>query len=179
MDSATHHPAGVLHDPPELDTGAERIACKPTDSASQQADDAEFDECGRYPAAQQQRHADQYHRMDDVHGIGAAVEPCPKGGGLVHVLAEDQQPCGDEAPGYERFPEGIKDCSPGVPSAEVGFSQADQGAGYQDTYRQTGPRNQQSNHPRPGVLPPKLPQPFVAPGGDAYSEEKDVTGKVG
>ena len=55
---------------------------------------------------------DQNGGMDDVDGVGAAVEPVPDGGGLVHAGSEEQEPKADETPGYEGFPEGVEDGRP-------------------------------------------------------------------
>src|ERR1700679_3349381 len=98
---------------------------------------------------------------------------------LVLPLAEAEQPCGDEAPGYEGFPEGIEDGGPGKTAGEVGFAAVAMrggevgGDGHADP-EQCGAEDRQS-----GVFPGELAEPVETPGGDADGEEEDVAGEIG
>jgi hypothetical protein len=91
MSEALHHPAHSRQ-------ANKWVGEKPGGDASQGPDDGELGQHRSSPAVQQQRDADQHRRMDDVDRIGAAVEPRPESGRLIHARAEEQQPGGNQPP---------------------------------------------------------------------------------
>jgi len=116
--------------------------------------------------------------MDDVDRIGAPAEPRPKVRWLVHALAEDEQPRGDQAPGDEGFPEGIEKRVPGQAAGIVGIVRAVQCAGNRADNRHAGPGDDERPDPWTRMIPTELPQPVVTPGGNAHRKEEDIAGEV-
>ena len=97
---------------------------------------------------------------------------------LVHACASEEQPGGDQAPGYERLPERVENSGPCEAAAEAGFAGAVHLVGVGDADGQAGPRECERNDPRSYLLPLKLPKPIIFPCRNAESEEKGVAGEV-
>ena len=92
--------------------------------------------------------------------------------------AEDEQPCGDRAPGDQWLPDRISDCGPTQAAGEVRDSRAVQSDGQRADCRKRWQGDDQGSDPVARVVPFKLPEPVMTPGGNAQTKEEDVAGEV-
>ena len=69
-----------------------RIGEDPACNTCQGARDAELEKCGGGPLMKKEAEANEHRWMNDVHGIGTAIEPRPEFRGCVHAGVEEQHP---------------------------------------------------------------------------------------